>query len=186
MTSQPAVFLDRDGVINRTEVRDGVPRAPVRLEDFALLPGVAEAVHRLRQAGFAVVIVTNQPDVARGDQRRSVVEAMNELLREALEPDRIMVCYHDDTDGCRLSQACARHALGSGRGPGAGPRRELHGGRSLARHRRRSSAGCRTIFVDRGYEERQPDAPDAVVADLPEAVTWIITNVAQNQEAHIA
>jgi D-glycero-D-manno-heptose 1,7-bisphosphate phosphatase len=186
VTSRPAVFLDRDGVINRTEIRDGVPRAPVRLEDFAFLPGVAEAVQRLRRAAFAVVIVTNQPDVARGEQRRSVVEAMNELLREALDPDRIMVCYHDDTDDCpcrkpapgMLLAAAEDLALDLAASFMVGDRwRDIDAGRR---------AGCRTIFVDRGYEERQPDGPNAVVADLPEAVTWIITNVSQNQEAHIA
>jgi D-glycero-D-manno-heptose 1,7-bisphosphate phosphatase len=184
--SRPAVFLDRDGVINLSEVRDGVPRAPVRLEDFALLPGVVEAVHRLRQADFAVVIVTNQPDVTRGDQQRSVVEAMNELVRQALEPDRIVVCYHDEADGCdcrkpapgMLLAAAEDLALDLAASFMVGDRwRDIDAGRR---------AGCRTIFVDRGYAERQPDAPDAVVADLPEAVTWIINKVIQNQEARLA
>ncbi len=186
MTSRPAVFLDRDGVINLSEVHDGVPRAPVRLEDFALLPGVVEAVQRLRQADFAVVIVTNQPDVIRGDQQRSVVEAMNELVRLALEPDLIVVCYHDETDGCdcrkptpgMLLAAAEELALDLAASFMVGDRwRDIDAGRR---------AGCRTIFVDRGYAERQPDAPDAVVADLPEAVTWIINKVAQNQETRIA
>jgi D-glycero-D-manno-heptose 1,7-bisphosphate phosphatase len=100
VTTQPAVFLDRDGVVNRAEVRNGVPHPPRRLEDFELLTGTVGAVDRLRDAGFAVVIVTNQPDVARGDQQRTVVESMNEVVRQALEPDSIMVCYHDEAEGC--------------------------------------------------------------------------------------
>jgi D-glycero-D-manno-heptose 1,7-bisphosphate phosphatase len=182
VTSQPAVFLDRDGVVNRAEVRNGVPQPPARLEDFALLPGVVEAVRRLRYAGFAVVIVTNQPDVARGDQRRSVVEAMNEGLRQALEPDRIVVCYHDDADGCEcrkpapgmLLAAAEDMALDLATSFMVGDRwRDIDAGRR---------AGCRTIFVDRGCEERRPENPDAVVADLPEAVTWIIAHVAKKKE----
>jgi D-glycero-D-manno-heptose 1,7-bisphosphate phosphatase len=186
VTSRPAVFLDRDGVINRAEIRDGTPRPPMGLEDFVLLPGVVEAVHLLRQAGFAIVIVTNQPDVARGDQRRSVVEAMNELVHDALKPDRIEVCYHDEADGCgcrkpapgMLLAAAAELALDLSASFMVGDRwRDIDAG-----HR----AGCRTIFVDRGYPERQPAAPDAVVPDLPAAVAWITTNVTQNQEAHSA
>jgi len=178
--------LDRDGVINQAEIRDGAPRPPRDLEDFVLLPGVVEAVHLLRRAGFAIVIVTNQPDVARGDQRRSVVEAMNELVRQALEPDRIDVCYHDEADGCdcrkpapgMLLAAAKDLALDLSASFMVGDRwRDIDAGRQ---------AGCRTIFVDRGYAERQPAAPDAVVADLPEAVAWITTNVTQNQEARSA
>ena len=186
VTSQPAVFMDRDGVINRAEVRNGVPRPPASIEDFELLPGVVEAVYRLRHAGFAVVIVTNQPDVARGDQRRSVVEAMNERVREAIEPDSIVVCYHDDADGCEcrkpapgmLLAAAEDLALDLTTSFMVGDRwRDIDAGRR---------AGCRTIFVDHGYEERRPEAPDAVVADLTEAVTWILTNIVKKQETRIA
>jgi len=186
VTFQPAVFMDRDGVINRAEVRDGVPRPPASIEDFELLPGVVEAVYRLRHAGLAVVIVTNQPDVARGDQRRSVVEAMNERVREALEPDSIVVCYHDDADGCEcrkpapgmLLAAAEDLALDLTTSFMVGDRwRDIDAGRR---------AGCRTIFVDHGYEERRPEAPDAVVADLTEAVTWILTNIVKKQETRIA
>src|SRR5262249_46228058 len=70
-----AVFLDRDGVLNRAIVRDGRPYPPETLEAFELLPGVPEAVRKLHDAGFLTIVVTNQPDVARGTQRREVVEA---------------------------------------------------------------------------------------------------------------
>ena len=61
-----AVFLDRDGVINRCEVRTGKPYAPRRLDDFRLLPGVAAALHALKRAGFVLIVVTNQPDIGNG------------------------------------------------------------------------------------------------------------------------
>ncbi len=65
-----AVFLDRDGVINRPVVRDGKPYPPVRVEEFELLPGVADACVRLKTAGFLLVVATNQPDVGRGTLAR--------------------------------------------------------------------------------------------------------------------
>ena len=187
MSTQPAVFLDRDGVVNRAEVRNGVPHPPQGLEDFELHAGAVEAVEQLRNAGFAVVIVTNQPDVARGDQRLSVVEAMHERVREALQPDSIVVCYHDDGDGCdcrkpapgMLVAAADDLALDLSVSFMVGDRwRDIDAGRR---------AGCRTVFVDRGYAERQPEAPDVVVADLPEAVTWILASSEQKkEEARIA
>jgi D-glycero-D-manno-heptose 1,7-bisphosphate phosphatase len=182
---RPAIFLDRDGVINRSVVRGGVPRPPATLEEFELLDGVIEAVERVHQAGFAVVVVTNQPDVSRGDQERAVVEAMHDLVRDALAPDAIMVCYHDDAEGCEcrkpapgmLHQAARDLALDLTRSFMVGDRwRDIEAGQR---------AGCRTVYVDSGYAERQPDVPDAVVTGLPEAVTWILGTTA-HKEADIA
>jgi D-glycero-D-manno-heptose 1,7-bisphosphate phosphatase len=182
---RPAVFLDRDGVVNRAEVRDGVPHPPVRLRDFELLPGVAEAVRRLRDASFAIVIVTNQPDVARGRQQRTVVEAMNKVVQEALVLDAIVVCYHDNSDAsaCRkpapgmLLTAAEELKIDLATSFMVGDRwRDIEAGRR---------AGCRTVFLDRGYDETQPEQPDVIVSDLPDAVAWILPFVAQ-KEAQIA
>src|SRR3954471_1823756 len=102
MTSslRPAVFLDRDGVLNVTPVTDGVPHPPRSLEEFVFLPGVDKAARRLADAGYALVVVTNQPDVARGSQRREVVEAMNDLVRARLRVLYVLTCYHDTAEGC--------------------------------------------------------------------------------------
>ena len=185
MTTQPAVFLDRDGVINRAEVRNGVPHPPQSLEGFELLTGAVSAVHRLRDAGFAVVIVTNQPDVARGDQCRAVVESMNEVVREALEPNSIMVCYHDETVGCECRKPAPGMLLAAANELGLDLARSFMVGdrwRDIDAGRR---AGCQTVFVDRGYEERQPEAPDAVVTNITEAVDWIFAEVDQSEVCRV-
>ena len=96
---RPAVFLDRDGVLNRTFIRGGISCPPERPEDFELLPGVVAAARRLAAAGFALVVVTNQPDVARGTQTRECVERMNDVVRSALPVLGVMTCYHDNADG---------------------------------------------------------------------------------------
>src|SRR5262249_35905993 len=100
LTMRRAVFLDRDGVLNRAVVRDGKPYPPARLEQLEILPGVVEACITLRTAGFTLVVVTNQPDVARGTQQRAVVQAINEVLRAQVPLDDFRVCYHDEPDGC--------------------------------------------------------------------------------------
>src|SRR5207247_3256852 len=82
--SRSAVFLDRDGVLVEATVRDGVPQSARSLADFQILPGVAEACERLHQAGFALIVVTNQPDVARGILTAEAVEEMHRELRERL------------------------------------------------------------------------------------------------------
>ena len=82
-----AVFLDRDGVLNRPVVRDGKPYPPATLAEFELLPGVGEACVMLKRAGFLLVVVTNQPDVGRGTQSRAVVEQMHAQLCQTLPID---------------------------------------------------------------------------------------------------
>src|ERR1039457_3073470 len=86
-----AVFVDRDGVLNRAMVRDGRPYPPSTLEPLEILPGVAQAVHQLRDAGFLVVGATNQPDVARHTQRHEVVETMNAHLMATMPITAVFV-----------------------------------------------------------------------------------------------
>jgi hypothetical protein len=79
-----AVFLDRDGVLNESVVRDGKPYAPDTLAELRIPPGTAEALRRLREQEFLLLVVTNQPDVARGIQKREVVEEIHRHLRSEL------------------------------------------------------------------------------------------------------
>lgn len=170
------MFLDRDGVINRAIVRDGKPYPPHNIDDLEILPGVPEALARLRLAGFYLVVVTNQPDVARGTQRREVIDAMHASLAAALPIDEFRVCDHDDRDDCvcrkpkpGMLDAAARDAdLNLSDSVMVGDRwRDVEAGRR---------AGCRTVFIDREYAEARPDRPDATVASLPEAVDWILAS----------
>jgi len=170
-----AVFLDRDGVINRAVVRDGRPFPPATEAELEILPGVAAALARLREAGFRLIVVTNQPDVARGTQRREVVDRMHARLAAALPIDEFRVCDHDDADGCAcrkpkpgLIEAAARDAgVALAESFMVGDRwRDVEAGQR---------AGCATIFIDRGYHERRPETADAVVGSLPDAADWILT-----------
>jgi D-glycero-D-manno-heptose 1,7-bisphosphate phosphatase len=79
--SRRAVFIDRDGVILHSPVEGGTPRPPRSHHEFAYLPGVAEALALIRNAGLLPVVVTNQPDVARGATSRALVEAFHDRLR---------------------------------------------------------------------------------------------------------
>ena len=95
-----AVFLDRDGVLNAAVVRDGLPHPPGSVDEVEVLPGAEDACSRLRAAGFDLVVVTNQPDIARGTQTLEVVHRINNALLAALPLDEVVICPHDDADGC--------------------------------------------------------------------------------------
>ncbi|MGD0312776.1 MAG: HAD family hydrolase [Acidimicrobiales bacterium] len=170
---RPAVFLDRDGVLNRPVVRDGRPHPPTSVEQLELYPEVPAACHRLRGLGFALVVVTNQPDVARGQLDAEVVDAINGRLSDEIELDGVYTCPHDDADHCPCRKPApglllsAAFDLGLDRGHSVmvGDRwRDIEAGRR---------AGCRTVHIDRGYDERAPEDADSVAIDLAEAVRWI-------------
>ncbi len=178
--SRRAVFLDRDGVLNRAIVRNGRPYPPATPSDVEIMPDAPEALEALEAAGFLLIGVTNQPDVARGTQRRAVVEAINAALLAALPLLEILVCYHDDRDGCGcrkplpglLLQAAAKHAIDLPSSFLIGDRwKDIETG-----HR----AGCATVLIDHGYAEKGPgSSPDATVRSLSEAVRWILRQPAR-------
>ncbi|HXW24275.1 MAG TPA: HAD family hydrolase [Xanthobacteraceae bacterium] len=169
-----AVFLDRDGVLNRAPVVDGVPQSPASVAELEVLPGVAQACALLHKAGFRLIVATNQPNIARGLQTRQTVDAINAALRRALNFDDLYMCVHDDADRCdcrkprpgMLLAAARAHGLDLAACVMVGDRdRDIAAGRA---------AGCRTVFVDHGYAKPPDRAADLTVASLRAAVDWII------------
>lgn len=171
--SNRAIFLDRDGVINKAIVREGKPYPPENLTQVEILPGVQEALTLFKQAGFLLIVVTNQPDVARGTVDRSEVEAIHSALIERLPLDEIMACFHDNRDDCScrkpkpgmLLAAADKWDIKLSESHMIGDRwRDVAAG---------ISAGCKTVFVDYGYDEKRPKMYDYQVKTLLEAATLI-------------
>ncbi len=127
-----AVFLDRDGVLNHSIVREGLPY-PTGLDDLAIYADAAGALDRLKQAGYLLIVVTNQPDIARGTVTRATVDAINAVLGAALPVDEFVVCAHDDAAALLVPQAEARDGAGCGGAARGGPAGELPDRRPLAR-----------------------------------------------------
>jgi D-glycero-D-manno-heptose 1,7-bisphosphate phosphatase len=177
-----AVFLDRDGVLNEPVVVNGRPLPPDSVADVVLTRGVERACEALRRAGFLLIVVTNQPDIARGTRDRSAVDAINDELRRRLGLDDVLVCPHDDGDGCPcrkpepglLLDAGARWHITLDTSVMVGDRwRDIEAGRG---------AGCRTVLVARDYHERPATGADLVVDALVDAVPWIVGLGANGEE----
>lgn len=172
--SARAVFLDRDGVLNISEVRNGKPYAPRRLDDFHVYPECLAALTRLRQAGFLLFVVTNQPDIGNKLVEQSEVDAMNAQLTGTLPITHVFMCPHSQTEGCgcrkprpgMLIEAAERYGVDLASSFMVGDRY----GDIAAGY----AAGCRTVFIDRGYTETSSQAPDWIVASLTEAVDVIL------------
>jgi D-glycero-D-manno-heptose 1,7-bisphosphate phosphatase len=171
-----AVFLDRDGVVNRALVREGKPYPPTA-SDLRLLPGVREACRKLREAGFALILATNQPDIARGAVTAEQVEGIHARMRLYLQLDDVQVCPHDDAAGCGCRKPKPGLLLDAARKWNIDLRASYMVGDRWRDVEAAQRAGCSAIFVDYGYRERQPIEPFLRVRSLGEAADWIVRTV---------
>ena len=169
-----AVFLDRDGVINRAVVRDGKPYPPANLAEMEILPGVRDAMNALHSKGWLLIVVTNQPDVARGTKSLANVKSIHQYLQHVLPIDEFRTCYHDNGDSCdcrkplpgALLAAAKTHDIDLSVSYMVGDRwRDTEAG---------ERAGCQTIFIDYGYNEKQPKNVGFRVQSLAEAAIIIL------------
>ena len=169
-----AVFLDRDGVLNRATVRDGHPYPPATVADVVLIPGAADACRRLADAGWLLVVVTNQPDIARGLMSQETLDAIHRTVMAALPVEEIAVCRHDNDDHCAcrkpkpglLLDLAARHNLDLRHSWMIGDQdRDILCGKS---------AGVRTVLMDRPYNARA--GADHLAADLLQAADAILAS----------
>lgn len=169
-----AVFLDRDGVLNEVIVLYGVPHPPATLPDLVIAAGAEGACRALKRAGFLLIMVTNQPDVARGTASRATVEAINDQVRRRLGLDDVFMCTHDDADDCTcrkprpglLLDAASRWNVRLDASIMVGDRwRDIEAGRR---------AGCATVLVAGRREEKPTATPDWEAATLGDAVPWIL------------
>ena len=171
-----AVFLDRDGVINRPVVRDGLPFAASTLDEFEIFPEVPEACRRLKDAGFFLIVATNQPDVGRGTMKKETVEAIHTEMCRLLPIDRVEVCYHPGhgASNCDCRKPKPGLLLNAARELGIDLARSWMVGDRWRDIDCGLAAGCRTIFVDRGYAEALKQTPDFRVKNLAEAADIIL------------
>ena len=175
MSGIPAVFLDRDGIINRAVVRDGRPYPPAGLKDVEIIPGAVSSIKRLAENGYIMIGITNQPDVARGTQSREIVEAINAMIQSRLPLREIFVCYHDNIDNCDcrkpkpglILMAAEKHGVDLSRSWMVGDRwKDIAAGKA---------AGLKTIFVNYHYNERyEGPLADFTVDDIAKVADIIL------------
>jgi D-glycero-D-manno-heptose 1,7-bisphosphate phosphatase len=181
MTKRRAVFLDRDGTLNHPVVREGKPYPPATTEEFRLFEDAPTICRRLHAAGYVLVVATNQPDVGRGTQSQASVEAMHAHLQRLIpEITRIEACYAPGQDAPHpenrrrkpepgmLTDAAQALGLDLAQSWMVGDRwRDIDCG---------ARAGCRTIFIDWGYDEPLHAKPDFTVRSLAEAAGIILAD----------
>jgi D-glycero-D-manno-heptose 1,7-bisphosphate phosphatase len=168
-----AIFLDRDGIINQAKVVDGKPLPPKSIDECKILPKVEAALQMLKKQGFFLIVITNQPDVARKKINIKTVTTINEFLEKSLPIDAFFTCYHDDIENCNcrkpkpgnIFEAAKKYNINLENSFMVGDRwRDIEAGKN---------AGCKTFFIDYSYQEKQPMDYDYKVKSLYEAAEII-------------
>ncbi len=148
---KPAVFLDRDGVVNEAVFRNGKPASPRTLEEFIWGEGIHEAVKQLKAASFAVFVVTNQPDIARKKLDAIALEQISKTIRQSLPIDEILVCPHDDSDNCTCRKPLSGMLISLAARWQIDLSRSFMVGDSWKDMSAGKGAGCQTILIEREY-----------------------------------
>lgn len=172
-----AVFLDRDGVINR--------KAPegeyiVRWDEFQILPGVMEAIRILNQSVYRVIVITNQRAVAKAKIALSDLENIHRRMREKALAcnatiDAVYYCPHDIEDRCECRKPGPGMLLRASSEFDVDLRRSWMIGDSKVDIEAGQRAGCRTALIGTGLDQaRMGPRADILATDLSQAVDMIL------------
>jgi len=172
-----AVFLDRDGVINRTIIKDGQPFPPSSLKKLEIIPNVLHSLNLLKEKDFILIVVTNQPDVGRGTQKKEIVEEINTYLLKNLPLDDFFVCWHGNDGDCNcrkplsglLLQAAKKFDIDFQKSYLIGDRwKDIDAGNAV---------GCKTIFINYKYKESLRSKPNFTTTSTEKAVDLILSQL---------
>ena len=179
MSGAPAIFLDRDGVLNAVVWRDGKPASPRDVGELVIEAEAPAALERLTAAGYRLFAVTNQPDVPRGKMTRAALDRIHGAVAAALPLEEIVACLHDNADNCAcrkpkpglILELAARHDLDLARSWMVGDQ-----DRDIASAH---AAGCRAVLLQRAYNACA--GADRLALTLREAVDGILAEPIDEQ-----
>jgi D-glycero-D-manno-heptose 1,7-bisphosphate phosphatase len=169
-----AIFFDRDGVINVAKILNGRPHPPKNLSELVITPGAKEVIQKLKNAGYKIIVITNQPDVARGCVTKEQVEEINNFLMSSLNVDIFKVCYHDDADKCECRKPLPGLIIESAKEYNLDLQRSYVIGDRWKDIAAGVAVGCKTIFIDYKYREIKPENPDYITDSLDMVVNIIL------------
>ncbi len=167
-----AIFWDRDGVINEVTVVNNKTFCPRKFIDFKLTPGISNHFQKTKELEFKNIIVTNQPDIARGSMTMEALNEMHGLLEKELLVDEINYCPHDNGQcDCRkpqpglITKSAQKNNIDLSRSYIIGDaKNDMLAGRA---------AGCKTILLQRDYNDDAVEFADYIVTNINEMFNFI-------------
>jgi len=170
-----AVFIDRDGVINQSNVVNRKPFAPTHLNDFFILPGVREALQKFKEAHYKTVIVTNQPDLSTGKQTLYSLNQIHSYLKTQCDIDLIKVCGHINEDQCSCRKPKPGLILDASIELDIDLTQSYMIGDRWSDIMAGQKAGCKNSFyIDYEYNEKKPSGIFTVVKSLKDCAGIIL------------
>lgn len=163
-----AIFLDRDGIINVTNIINRKPVAIYNASQLVFVDGIVELVRYFCDLGFLIFCITNQPDISRGKLSEKNVLEINEKIMKELPIKKIYVCPHDDADKCECRKPKTGMLMEAKREYYIDMKSSWVIGDRWSDIECGKSAGCKTIFVDYGYSENLLSIPDITVKNIKE------------------
>jgi D-glycero-D-manno-heptose 1,7-bisphosphate phosphatase len=168
------VFLDRDGVLIKTDVKKNKPVGIKHIDEVVYLDGVEKSIELFYLNSILPIIITNQPNVARQETTVYEVNEIHKKIKEDLKIENIYCCFHDDVDCC----SCRKPKNGLIKKGLAQldfvPKTFYLVGDRWKDIRAGQESGCQCFFIDYSYDEKQPKEPFTRVQSLSEAADIII------------
>ena len=165
-----AIFLDRDGTLNKAFIKNGLPFSPSSFNEFEILPGVKESILKLKKLNFVCLLITNQPDVSRGKIKKKAVIQMNNFLKSEIKLDDIFVCYHDDHDNCECRKPKPGLLLNAKKKWNINLNKSYMIGDRWKDVQAGINAGCKTVFINNNYKETKEVKANFITDSLLNAV----------------
>ena len=168
-----AIFLDRDGVINYSIMRDNKPYAPLNLSELKIIPEIKFVVDFFKQKKFKVFVITNQPDVARGKVSKDEIEKINESIQSQLSIDEIFTCYHDNQDQCECRKPKPGAFMTLSQKYNIDLTKSIMVGDRAKDIEAAKNANCPSVFIDYSYNELKPTDQNYTVDSVNELLTCL-------------
>lgn len=163
-----AIFLDRDGIINKPVIRNNKPFTPENISEFEFTDGIREVLKELKRLEFLLFVVTNQADVSRGKRTKENVEEISKFIVKELLLDKVYCCYHDNKDNCECRKPKPGMLLTASKEYNVDLAKSYFVGDRWSDIEAGKNAGCKTIFVDYGYDEKLKSKPDFSIKSVSE------------------
>jgi len=170
-----AVFLDRDGILNKAIVVHGKPYPPKSVNELVIPEGVKEGLKQLQELGYLLIVITNQPDVTRGTTPIKIVNDINNYLKQELNLDDIFCCFHDNADNCECRKPKPGMILTAAKEWNIDLESSFMVGDRWRDIETGKNAGIKTILIDFGYKEKYVK-PDYTSQNFIEATQIIISH----------
>lgn len=170
-----AVFLDRDGVINAIVSRGGKLSVPFSVNEFKVIEGAREAVALLKAHGFVCIVVTNQPDIARGNLSEKNLSAIHKYMQKETGVEAVYFCPHSKDGECNCKKPAMGMVQDAVREHGIVLAESWLVGDRWRDIQMAKNAGLKSILVvtDATKEDVVPMEPDYSVKNLSEAARII-------------